>query len=265
MSLYEVLGVPPNATPDQIKKQYRKLSLEFHPDRPKGNPMKFKEIHEAYETLMDDQKRKQYDQPQNMDIFEMLFKDFSQGNGLGGFMFQMKPPPLLMTSEITLDQAFTGCKLPIVIDRWVIHQNVKQLERETVYVDIPCGIDTNECIFITNKGNMGPDGILGDVRVVMTVVNHTKMERKGLDLCYTHTITLKEALCGFSGTMEYLQRQMIQISNPSGNIVSPSYTKIIPEMGMKRDAQRGNLIISFTIQFPTSLSPEKMESLSALL
>jgi DnaJ-class molecular chaperone len=112
---------------------------------------------------------------------------------------------------------------------------------------------------------MGPDGVLGDVRAVIVVVNHTRMERKGLDLLYTHTITLKEALCGFSGTMEYLHRQMIQISNPSGNIISPSYIKIIPDMGMTRDGHRGNLIISFAIVFPPSLSPEKIESLSALL
>jgi len=263
MSLYDVLGVPQNASSEQIKKQYRKLSLEFHPDRPNGNPIKFKEINEAYETLHDQQKRKQYDQSQTMpDLFEMLFKESFSPNS---FIFQMKPPPLLVSVEITLDQAFTGCKLPVVVDRWIIIQNMKQLERETIYVDIPCGFDTNECLFISNKGNMGPDGVLGDVRAVIVVVNHTRMERKGLDLLYTHTITLKEALCGFSGTMEYLHRQMIQISNPSGNIISPSYIKIIPDMGMMRDGHRGNLIISFAIVFPTSLSPEKIESLSALL
>jgi DnaJ family protein B protein 4 len=235
--------------------------LEFHPDRPNGNAIKFKEINEAYETLADNQKRKQYDQAQNMpDLFEMLFKD----SFAPSFMFQMKPPPLVISVEITLDQAFTGCKLPLSIERWVIVQNMKQLERETIYIDIPCGIDTNECLFIPNKGNMGGDGCLGDIRVMVIVVNTTKMERKGLDLLYTHTITLKEALCGFSGVMEYLHGQMIQISNNAGNVISPSFKKIISEMGMKRDAQRGNLIITFNIVFP-SLTMDKIESLSALL
>ena len=58
---YEILGVDENATADEIKKKYRKLSIQFHPDRNPDNKEaeeKFKEIAEAYETLSDEDKRK---------------------------------------------------------------------------------------------------------------------------------------------------------------------------------------------------------------
>jgi molecular chaperone DnaJ len=62
---YEVLGVAKTATPDDIKKAYRKLAVQFHPDKNPGNKEaeeKFKEISEAYEILSDTDKRQRYDQ-----------------------------------------------------------------------------------------------------------------------------------------------------------------------------------------------------------
>ena len=62
---YEVLGVGRDATPDQIKKAYRKLALQYHPDRNPGDKAaeeKFKEAAEAYDVLSDDKKRQMYDQ-----------------------------------------------------------------------------------------------------------------------------------------------------------------------------------------------------------
>jgi len=264
MNLYETLGVESTATADQIKKQYRKLSMEFHPDRPTGNSEKFKMINEAYEKLSDNTNRQHYDQTLHPvpDFFEMLFKDplFSHG------MFQMmKPPPLEVTSSITIDQSFTGCKIPVTIERWIHTQHIKQIQREILYIDVPPGMDVDECILINSKGNMGPDGVLGDVRVVFTVTNPTKLERKGLDLWYTHLITLKESLCGFTFEMEYLQGQQLKISNAPGIVISPYFKKIMPNMGMKRDSHVGQLIIAFTIIFPATLSIETINTISALL
>lgn len=259
MTLYDILGVPSNATMEQIKKQYRKMSLECHPDRPGGNAAKFKEINEAYEQLYDDKKRQQYDQVQNPpDLFDFLSPMFGQ-------FHVMRSPPLDVIVDITLDQAFTGGKIPVTIDRWIHVQHLKQSERETLYIDVPRGIDTNECMLIANRGNMGPTGELGDVRVIFMIKNTTKMERKGLDLWYTHSITLKEALCGFSFQLEYLRGQILQLNNPAGNIVSPYYKKVMPEMGMKRDDQVGNLVLAFTIQFPSTLPDSTLESLKTLL
>ena len=61
---YELLGIPRTATEAEVKKAYRKLAMQYHPDRNKGDKTaekKFKEIGEAYETLSDSKKRSQYD------------------------------------------------------------------------------------------------------------------------------------------------------------------------------------------------------------
>lgn len=276
MSLYEVLGVPPTATQDQIKKQYRKLSLEFHPDRPNGNAAKFKDINEAYENLFDDKKRRQYDaslRPMS-GIFDMIFNNqgFSpemlfQQHSFSPDIFQnlMKPPPLMVNVSITLDQSFTGGTIPISIERWIHSQQMKQLQQETVYIDIPRGIDANECLLIQNKGNMGPDGELGDVRLSFTIVNNTKLERRGLDLWYTHDITLKESLCGFSFDVDYLEGRSFTVNNPPGNIVSPNFKLVKPNMGMTRGEHTGNIIISFNVVFPKTLTENVMAELNKLL
>jgi curved DNA-binding protein len=96
---YEILGVPRSATAEQVKKAYRKLAMQYHPDKNAGKEEwaneKFKEINEAYGVLGDPQKRKQYDQfgttgnfgdifgsSYTRSTFEDLMKDYS-GAGLG--------------------------------------------------------------------------------------------------------------------------------------------------------------------------------------
>lgn len=90
---YEVLGVPKSASKDEIKNAYRKLALQYHPDRNKsaGSEEKFKEISEAYAVLSDDQKRKQYDTYGHVgseEVFrgsEANFDEIFRDMGFGGF------------------------------------------------------------------------------------------------------------------------------------------------------------------------------------
>lgn len=269
---YDTLGIPKNATPEQIKKQYRKLSLEHHPDRCNGNEEMFKKISEAYQQLSDDGNRKMYDQSLNppMNLFDALFGGnpevhmFNQKEMPFSFQFPVmqKPPPILAIVEITLDQAFSGCCIPVEIERQLEFNRVRHTEIETMYIDIPYGVDNNESIIISNKGNH-IDGRVGDIKVIVNVKNNTKLERRGLDLYYTQSITLKEALCGFTIEIEYLQNKKFKIVN-NDFIITPQYKKIVENGGMKRDKNQGQFIITFNIIFP-SLSADKIEKLREIL
>ncbi len=76
---YEVLGIGKNASPDEIKKAFRRLAVKHHPDKEGGDEAKFREINEAYEVLKDQDKRKRYDQ------FGHAGVGGASGNGFGGF------------------------------------------------------------------------------------------------------------------------------------------------------------------------------------
>jgi len=300
---YDIIGVNKDATPEQIKKQYRKLSLNLHPDRPTGDRSKFDLLQEAYETLSDKDKRRQYDMSQrrpflgefstqhqpgtrdmHQEMFDMLFN--TGNNGLfasdnpqvkvfhGGMpmpmpmsmpMHSAKPPSIDIKLEITLDQAFTGCSTPIQVERWAFQGETKVSETETCYIDIPAGVDNNELILVSNKGNVTPQGLTGDVRVSISIENTSNLKRRGLDLAYSHTISLREALCGFSFDMEYLQGRIIKINNSQGSIISPNYKKRIPKMGFNRGSNQGDLIIEFNIVFPASLTSEQILTLATTL
>src|SRR5437868_9185977 len=78
---YEVLGVGKSASPDEIKKAYRRLAVQYHPDRG-GDEAKFREASEAYEVLKDESKRKRYDQFGHAGVGSSAA---SGGNPFGGF------------------------------------------------------------------------------------------------------------------------------------------------------------------------------------
>ncbi|HVZ11220.1 MAG TPA: DnaJ domain-containing protein [Candidatus Paceibacterota bacterium] len=81
---YNILGVPRTASQDEIKKAYRKLAHEHHPDKKHGDEAKFKEVNEAYQVLSDPKKRSQYDN------FGFAYNDGGMGGGPGGYNFNQE-------------------------------------------------------------------------------------------------------------------------------------------------------------------------------
>ena len=305
--LYGVLGVSKDATQEEIKKAYRKLSLQTHPDRNNNSldsTAKYQNINNAYQTLSDETKRADYNMRNNgtrhgnfpfgngngnsveinpADIFNFLNKNVFEQMGsmnIGGMTFNpmgghmtmdnlknklMKPVPIIKTEEIQLSKAYNGCKIPINIKRWVVENGIKNEENETVYLQVPKGVDDNEMLIIRDKGNSLSQNNIGDVKVFIKIINDTCFTRNGLDLILKKTITLKEALCGFVFDLNYIDGRIFKINNNSGNIITNNYNKVISKMGLKRDEHEGNLIINFNVEFPTNLTQSQIESLEKIL
>ncbi|HEX5394851.1 MAG TPA: DnaJ domain-containing protein, partial [Candidatus Saccharimonadales bacterium] len=81
---YEILGVSKTASADELKKAYRRLAIQYHPDKEGGDEAKFKEINEAYEVLKDPSKRQRYDQFGHAGVGSSAASD---GNPFAGFDF----------------------------------------------------------------------------------------------------------------------------------------------------------------------------------
>ena len=276
---YTILGIQPNASQEEIKKAYRKLSLKHHPDRG-GDEEKFKELSAAYEQLTNTDRNNinsfnNQGVPINMDdliksMFGGMNVDFSPGSG-NTFNFQhiqkqfQKPPPIIKHLSISLEQAYNGCAMPIEIERWVVNDRVKTNEKETLYVDIPAGLDSNELIVFREKGNIVNDKLKGDVKIFIKVLNHTAFKRNGLNLIFEKEISLKEALCGFSFELDHLSGKKYRINNGNGTVIGTNYQKVVPGLGLKRNGHSGNLVIIFNIKFPEKISLEQVDALNKIL
>jgi DnaJ-class molecular chaperone len=320
-SFYSILGVSEKASKDEIKKAYRLLSLKHHPDKTSNieSHELFKKISEAYETLGDDQKRREYDgmknnpfmrmnshhngggnmhmnMNMNSDIDEMFqaffgeggFPGFPPGGPFGGGMFGpgthgnihvftsgggghpfmrsiQKPPPIIKTIEISMDQVLSGSNVPLVIERWIVENGNRNVENETLYIDIPKGIDDNEIIILREKGNVLSETVKGDVKIFIKINNDSSFIRNGLDLIFNKKVSLKDALCGFTFELKYLNDKMYTLNCNIGNIIYPGYKKVLPNMGLTRNEHVGNLIIQFDVEFPETITEEQIKALKEIL
>ena len=334
-NFYNILEVPETATVDEIKKVYRRLSLIHHPDKNNNSAesaAKFQKIREAYETLGDIDKKREYDAMRNNPFLKMMgvnqgmpmdhMNGMGQGqNGMGqnamddllanlfgfpgmgfpmqgqgfppGFHMQgmppafssgfgpnvrvfhngrpvnmthqiQKPAPIIVNISVPIDKILSGTTVPIDVERWIIENGNKVHEHETIYVTVPKGVDEGEIIILKDKGNAINDELRGDVKVVIKVENNTCFQRSGLDLIMSKTISIKEALCGFTFELKYITGRTYTINNNAGNIIPNGYKKIIPNMGFTRDSHTGNLVIIFDVKFPEKLSEAALDALKKI-
>ena len=123
----------------------------------------------------------------------------------------------------------------------------------------------NEILLLKEKGNVVNDDLKGDLKIFIKIENTTEFERKGLDLILKKTISLKDALCGFSFELKYVNGKVYTLNNNKGSIIPSGYIKTIPNMGLNREGHTGNLLIHFNVEFPEKLSEEQIKTLSEIL
>ena len=174
------------------------------------------------------------------------------------------PPSITKTINIPIEKSYTGCNIPIEITRKITEENIVKEEIETLYVTIPRGIDDNEIILLKDKGHC-LNNVKSDVKIQIKIDNDTNYKRNGLDLNFIKTISLKEALCGFSFNMKFINGKSFKINIKQGNIIKPNFKQNIQGMGMVRDNNVGNLIIIFDIIFPETISIETINTLNQIL
>jgi DnaJ-class molecular chaperone len=299
-SLYDILNVSKDAGEDEIKKAYRKLSLQYHPDRNSGTEDKFKEINEANEILSDPVKREQYDMENSgmrgfginvqefhdiNNVFQSMFGGgggpnvmFHAGGGFPGggfpgggfpahFFNQLnRPQPIIKTLNLTILEAFNGGSFPMNIEKWNMVNGHEIMNTETFNLMVPAGIDENEVIVLRDMGHSIDDNNKGDVKITIQINNDTPFIRQGMDLLYRQTITLKEALCGFKFDLKHLNQKTICLNNNTApTVIKPKFKKIIPGLGMQKDGKYGNLIIEFDVIFPDGLTPRQIKQLNEIL
>ena len=190
---------------------------------------------------------------------------FHNGIPVNMGMHTNKPTPIVKNITIDIEKVYIGAVIPIEIERWIQDNNMRCSEIETLYVTIPKGIDEGEIILLKDKGNVVNENCKGDVKIFVKIINNTDIKRSGIDLIYEKKITLKDALCGFSFEIKYINGKMYTLNNTTGNIISPGYKKIIPNMGLTRENTTGNLIVIFNIEFPEKLTEDQIIQLKNIL
>lgn len=224
MEHYQTLGVAKNASPDEIKKAYRKLASQHHPDKG-GDTATFQKIQTAYDTLSNPEKRQQYDNP--------MAQGFpGQGFPGGGFHFNMngfnmdeifgqmfrqhhqRSNVFRTTFWITLEQVYSG------------GEEVLKLQTPTgmhmVKVNIPKGIP--------DGGQVRYEKVIesNDLIVEYRIHNHLKYDRKLNDLYCNHQISVLDLIVGTNFEFTTISGKTLEVTVPP---------KTQPHMHLKLNGQ----------------------------
>ena len=281
---FNILNLTRDSTLNDIKKAYRLMSIKHHPDKNgNANSDQFNKINEAYSTLI-----KYYDiiklNEKKQDFDLLLSKSLNNANNANNAnnvnnvnnssndmiykytnSINSNYEDIIINLPLNYNEAYNGCNKPVIVERKIIVNNVIGHEKETLYIQIPKGIDNNEIITLVNKGNSYVNNGVSysNVKIIILLKQHELFERNGLDIIFIKSITLKEALIGFSFMLNHINNKSYNIT--CSEIIHFNYEKIKNNMGFMRDTFVGNLIIKFNIVFPTSLSLDTKKQLANLL
>ena len=277
---YAVLNVPKNASPEEVKKAYRKLARKLHPDvnqNDKDAQHKFQELNEANEVLSDPEKRKKYDehgkdwkhaeafekakqsqqhgstqQHFGQEPFDEEYSDFFSslfgGAGRAGKQVKFRGQDLTAALHLKLEDALQTA------------QQLLTVNNKKIRITIPAGIENGQTIKISGHGSPGINGgPNGDLYITFSIAHHPVFKRLGNDLHKTVELELYTAILGgeiVAETMGGKVKLKVQPGTQNGMKVKlkgkgfPIY---------KREGEFGDLYINYHIKIPTELTDQQKE------
>jgi len=274
---YKVLGVDKKAGADEIKKKYRTLARELHPDKNKGDAAKeekFKGISEAYEILSDAKKRAEYDEARSLyerggfrapmgggqaggdfndifgggnpqDIFANLF-----GGGRRG---PRKGQDLQTEATITFRESIVGTHLDL---RLATDRGAAQ----NITARVPAGVNDGAKIRVKGKGAAGEAGP-GDLFIMLHVKPHPIFARKGENLTLTLPVTFTEAALGADIKVPTMNGDDVTVRIAPGT--SNGRTLRVKGRGITKGATTGDLLVTVDVQVPQRVDGKALDALKA--
>jgi curved DNA-binding protein len=299
---YQILGVSRDATPDEIKKAYRKLAMKYHPDKVKGDKKpaeeKFKQISEAYAVLSNPDKKKEYDQFGSQafrakfsqedifrgfdfnEIFDFGISDniFSRlFGGLGGGrprgrtrIFRYGGPEGYQAQvqppkgqDLQVEMPITLHEMAFGTEKLVSFSHDGQVEK--ISVKIPPGTLPGKRLRLTGKGSPSPmGGPPGDLYVKLKEVEHPVFKREGNDLFVDRRIKFTEAILGTKVTVPTLDGKTMSLKVPPG---TQSHTKMrLKNYGLPaaNGKSRGDQLVRIIVETPADLTKKQKTLLEEL-
>jgi curved DNA-binding protein len=279
---YNVLGLQKNASADDIKKAYRKLAKQYHPD---ANPddatakKKFQQINEANEVLSDPENRKKYDKYgkdwQHSDAFDQQARQrqqysqqFGGGENDGGFSdffaSMFGGGGRRSTSKQKGQDLNANFKLNLS-DTFKTHQQTITVNGKNIRITIPAGIEDGQVIKLKGYGQESPNGgTAGDLYLTFKLNNDTFFKRVGNDLQLIQEIDLYTAVLGGEINLNTLHGKVKLKVKPE----TQNNTKIrLKGKGFpvyKQEDVFGDLFVTYLVKLPTNLSEKEIELFTTL-
>ena len=274
---YKILGVGKNATNDEIKKKYRSLARELHPDKTKGDlamEEKFKAVSEAYDILSDSKKRAEYDEARSLferggfrapqggqnfqggdfsDIFgggnpQDIFSNLFGGGARRG---PRKGQDLQTESSITFKEAAFGTTLELRL-------STDGGPSQNITARVPAGVNDGAKIRVKGKGAPGEAGP-GDLFILLHVKPHTIFSRKGENILLNLPVTFVESTLGADIKVPTLSGEDVTVriapGTPNGR------TLRVKGRGVTKGSTTGDLLVTIDVQVPQKVEGKALDAL----
>ena len=274
---YKVLGIDKKAAADEIKKKYRALARDLHPDKTKGDSAKeekFKAVSEAYEILSDTKKRAEYDEARSLferggfrspqggfqsgdfhDVFgsgnpQDIFATLFGGSGRRG---PRKGQDLQTEATITFRESVFGTTLDL-------HLATDRGQAQDISARVPTGVADGAKIRVKGKGNAGEAGP-GDLFIQLHVKPHPIFSRKGENLVITLPVTFAEAALGADIKVPTMAGDDVTVriapGTPNGR------TLRVKGRGITKGSTTGDLLVTVEVQVPQRIDGKALEALKS--